>query len=210
MAKYIKKIKKIKEVKPVKTASGLSVSANISQKKIIKNLKKSLKNLPIENIVFSLDGQKIHSNNRSIIGTILIVLGLTSIAFGYYNYQKQPIIPQCILPESSYVEPQIIVTTPKPINKKVKISILNATYQNNIAKNLKNVLNQNRFESVTVGNNKTKTNYIVIQYKSEFKSEAQYLKDNYSALSFADLSVMTTTNSPNDIIITLGKQIITK
>ena len=84
MAKYIKKIK---DRKVKKMDLGISISANINQKKIFKDINNSLKKFPLDNITFSLNGQK-NNNSRLIIGTILIVLGLSSIIFGFYNYQK--------------------------------------------------------------------------------------------------------------------------
>lgn len=188
---------------------GISISANINQKKIFKDINNSLKKFPLDNITFSLNGQK-NNNSRLIIGTILIVLGLSSIIFGFYNYQKQPVIPQCILPKSNYIEPQANISTPIPINKKINILILNATNKKNIALNLKNTLVQNMFESVSIGNNNLKTNFVTIEYKSELKTEAEYLRDNYSSLLFANLSSSLPDNSLNDISITLGKQYISK
>jgi len=212
--------KSIKSRKNKDNGYSFLISANLNKKKLIKNIEKSVLSslnkkdsyLPLNNLTITVDGIKKTSPNYWKITTIILLLVtiLGSVfVFKFYSYENlSPVSKQPTL-EIITVTPTS-TPTPKIINHKVNILILNASRLRGIASNLKKSLIQNKFENITIGNNKQMIDSVLIEYKPGCEFEAKYLKDNYLGLSNAILSQSNNLNSSVDINIILGKSYISK
>lgn len=216
MAKSIKSRRKNKD----NNGYSFMVSASLNKKKLIKNIEKSVLSslnkkdsfVPLSNLTVTVDNIKKTTPNYWKIATIILLLvmifGLVFV-FKFYSYKNlSPVSKQPTL-EIITVTPTS-TPTPKIINHKINILILNASRLRGIASNLKKSLIQNKFENITIGNNKKMTDSVLIEYKPGCEFEAKYLKDNYLGLSNAILSQINNPSSSVDINIILGKSYISK
>lgn len=212
--------KSIKNKKSKDNGYSFLISANLDKKKLIKNIEKtvlsSLNNkdsfIPLNDLTVTVDGVKKSTPNYWKTATIflsLITLFTLIFLFKFLTFENLSPVSQLPSPKIVTITP---TSTPSPriINRKLNILILNASRYQGIALNLKKSLNQNKFENVTISNNKQIIDSILIEYKSGCEFEAKYLGENYSGLSNSILSEFKTTTPVNDIIITLGKSYISK
>ncbi len=212
--------KSIKSRKSKDNGYNFLISANLNKKKLIKNIEKSIlsslnnKNsfTPLSNLTITIDGTKKTTPNYWKTATILlslaIIFGLVFL-FKLFSYKNLSPVSQSPTLEIITITPTT-TPTPKIINRKLNILILNASRFQGIALNLKKSLIQNKFENVTIGNNKQTIDSVLIEYKPGCEFEAKYLKDNYLGLSSAILSEIKNTNPSHDLIIILGKSYISK
>lgn len=212
--------KSIKSRKNKDNGYSFLISANLNKKKLIKNIEKSVLSslnnkdsyIPLSDLTVTVDGIKKSTPNYWKTATIFLLL-ITTIGliflFKFFTYENLSPVSQQPTPEIITVTPTS-TPSPKIINHKLNILILNASRFQGIALNLKKNLTQNKFENVTIGNNKQTIEPVLIEYKPGCEFEAKYLKENYLGLSSAILSEIKNTNPSIDIIITLGKSYISK
>lgn len=199
---------------------SVSISASISQKKLLKKLEKSIvasiknknSNLPIDHLSVSINSGTKAKNTKAwgtVVYSIVAAAAVFALSYLYLNPRQQPqikVIP--VVDTSTAITPKITPTispvVARPIDKKSNIQVLNATGSRNIALNFKKVLLENRFESVTVGNSSVRIDPVTIEYFPGFQSEAEYLRDNFLGLSDASLRENANLSGTNDILITLG------
>ena len=216
--------KSIKSRKSKDSGYDFLISANLEQKKLIKNIQKSILNslkkkntlIPLNDLSVTVNGIKKTTPNYWKLATIFLslfsIIGLIFFV-KFLSYENLSPVSQNSSTKFITITPTLYptsISSPRIINRNLNILILNASRFQGIALNLKKSLIQNKFEKVTIGNNKLILEPVLIEHKPRCEFEAKYLKDNYLGLSSAILSEIKNTNSSNDIIITLGKSYIFK
>lgn len=216
--------KRIKSRKSKDSGYDFLISANLDQKKLIKNIQKSILNslkkentlIPLNRLSVTVNGiKKITPNYWKLATIFLSLFSIIGLIFfvKFFSYENLSPVSQNSSTKFITITPTLYPTstpTPRIINHKINILILNASRYQGIALKLKTSLTQNKFENIIIGNSKQILDSVLIEYKPGCEFEAKYLKENYIGLSNSILSQLKNTNSTNDIIITLGKSYISK
>ena len=199
MPKYIKKSAKNK------SSLDISIQTRVNQQKLSRSIKKSLSGLPIDDVEVTFSGKGNQDILSLLTGLIILVIVIMSVGFAYFEstHKLNNSCPTTAQPKEVI---KIVNISPPPINKALNIQIANGTFVSGLARNFKYILNQNNFNSVVVNNNFHQEVITTIRFKSQYKSEAEYLKANFYSLVNSQL-IQDDQLSNCDINLILGKNI---
>ncbi len=167
-------------------------------------------NLPPPTITPQNDSPK---NILPIIAVFIITAAVASIAIWFVLNRNQP---DGLTTPSGQQEPTPIITeaptvaptpTSPPIDKKLKLQVLNATDINGQAATLKAILIELGFENVTVGNSKEKVTGNEIRFKPSLLAVETYFQPQLVTRFPAKYSSALKETSTYDVVFVIGSDL---